>query len=130
MDQAGQLGLAAGIVAACAALGLARASFYRARRGMAQKAAFDRSRPAPARALNPAARAAVVEVPHQERFADLSVREVYAALLDEGRCLCSIATMYRLLRALGENRGLARLPGHHQRHRKSHRRRASESAAT
>ena len=37
-------------------------------------------------------------------LADLSVREVYATLLDEGRHLCSIATMYRLLRALGENR--------------------------
>src|SRR5580704_8038957 len=49
-------------------------------------------------------RAAVIEVLHQTRFADLSVREVYAALLDDGRYLCSIATMYRRLRALGESR--------------------------
>lgn len=35
---------------------------------------------------------------HSPRFVDLSPREVYATLLDEGRYLCSMSTMYRLLR--------------------------------
>lgn len=104
MGPAAELGLLVGIAVACAALGVARASFYRARRGLAQKVAANRTRPVPARALDAAERVAVIEVLHQERFADLSVREVYAGLLDDGRYLCSIATMYRLLRALGQSR--------------------------
>jgi len=110
-----ELGLMVGIVVACAALGVARASFYRARRGLAQKVVADRTRPVPLRALGVAERAAVIEVLHQERFADLSVREVYAGLLDEGRYLCSIATMYRLLRAMGESRE-RRAQRHHPRY--------------
>ena len=39
---------------------------------------------------------------HEQRFWDAAPASVYAALLDEGRYLCSIATMYRLLRAAGE----------------------------
>jgi putative transposase len=104
MGVATELGLVVGIAVACAVLGIARASFYRARRGLAQKVAAHHTRPVPARALEAAERAAVIELLHQQRFADRSVREVYAALLDEGRYLCSIATMYRLLRGLGESR--------------------------
>jgi len=36
------------------------------------------------------------------RFADQTPTEVYATLLDEGVCLCSIRTMYRILSAQGE----------------------------
>jgi putative transposase len=39
---------------------------------------------------------------HEQRFWDAAPASVYATLLDEGRYLCSIATMYRLLRAAGE----------------------------
>lgn len=104
MGPAAELGLLVGIAVACAALGVARASFYRARRRLATKVVANHPRRVPARALGATERAAVIEVLHQARFADLSVREVYAALLDDGRYLCSIATMYRLLRALGESR--------------------------
>ena len=104
MGLAAELGLLVGIAVACAALGVARASFYRAHRHAAANAVANHPRPVPARTLGANERAAVIEVLHQERFADLSVREVYAGLLDEGRYLCSIATMYRLLRALGESR--------------------------
>ena len=38
---------------------------------------------------------------HQERFWDTAPAGVYATLLDEGVYLCSVATMYRLLRAQG-----------------------------
>ncbi len=40
----------------------------------------------------------MLEVLHQDRFVDLAPVEVYAILLDEGRYLCSVSTMYRLLR--------------------------------
>jgi putative transposase len=39
---------------------------------------------------------------HQERFWDAAPATVYATLLDEGSYLCSVSTMYRLLRAHGE----------------------------
>jgi putative transposase len=39
---------------------------------------------------------------HRERFVDLAPASVWAALLDEGVYLCSIPTMYRLLREAGE----------------------------
>ena len=47
---------------------------------------------------------AVLEVLHSERFADQAPAEVYATLLDEGRYLCSIRTMYRILGEANEVR--------------------------
>jgi putative transposase len=44
----------------------------------------------------------VLEVLHAERFWDTAPAGVYATLLDEGSYLCSVATMYRLLRQRGE----------------------------
>ena len=41
---------------------------------------------------------------HSERFVDLAPAEIHAILLDEGVYLCSVSTMYRLLRARGEVR--------------------------
>jgi putative transposase len=46
----------------------------------------------------------VVEVLNSERFVDLAPREVYATLLDEGRYLCSVSTMYRILSERGQVR--------------------------
>ena len=51
----------------------------------------------------------------EERFADLAPAQVYATLLDEGRYLCSISTMYRILREhelVGERRRGHRRHGH------------------
>ncbi len=84
-----------GVVAACAALGVNRASFYRdraPRRALAP-------RPRPARALRDDERAAVLAVLDSERFADQAPAQIYAALLDEDTYLCSIRTMYRILAA-------------------------------
>ena len=39
---------------------------------------------------------------HSERFVDQAPASVYATLLDENRYLCSISSMYRLLRERGE----------------------------
>jgi putative transposase len=46
----------------------------------------------------------VLELLDSERFIDQPPREVYATLLEEGRFLCSIRTMYRILRERGELR--------------------------
>ncbi|MDQ2857858.1 MAG: DDE-type integrase/transposase/recombinase [Candidatus Eremiobacteraeota bacterium] len=48
-----------------------------------------------------------------DRFADLAPPQVFAQLLEEGVYLCSVSTMYRLLRAsdqIRERRRLARHP--------------------
>ena len=56
-----------------------------------------RPRPASPRALSPPEKEAVVEVLHSQRFVDKAPATVWAELLDEGRYLCSIRTMYRIL---------------------------------
>src|SRR5207237_5477003 len=72
------------IVAACRALRVPRATFYRSKQ----------PQPAPgrrqqARALSPLERSAVLDVLHEARFIDLAPAQIYAALLDEGRSHCS-----------------------------------------
>ena len=87
-----------GTVAACDALGVARASVYRRR----QPARPSAARPTPARALDPGERQAVLETLHSERFLDAAPAQVHATLLDEGTYLCSPRTMYRVLDTAGE----------------------------
>ncbi|MFD6065501.1 IS3 family transposase [Rhodococcus wratislaviensis] len=55
----------------------------------------------PVNKLSTLERRRVVEVLCSDRFVDRAPLEVYATLLDEGIYLCSVATMYRILR---ENR--------------------------
>ena len=91
MTAVAEMGALVTVAAVCAALGIARASYYRrpaAHRGAAQ---------GPARKLATLERAAVLEVLHEPRFADQAPAEVYATLLDESRYLCSERTMYRVL---------------------------------
>ncbi|KKK53560.1 hypothetical protein LCGC14_3093560, partial [marine sediment metagenome] len=91
-----------GARAACAALGLSRATWYRWRRP--QRVAPGKPRPTPARALSPAERQRLLDLLHSERFLDCAPAAVYAALLDEGVYLASERTMYRLLAAASELR--------------------------
>ncbi|MFG1954265.1 transposase [Micromonospora sp. NPDC048830] len=88
--------------------GIARASVVR-----------DRLRPTPARparrppanALSPAERDRVLQVLNSPEFVDAAPAQVYAALLDQGVYVGSIATMYRILgehRQVRERRRLAR----------------------
>jgi putative transposase len=49
---------------------------------------------------------------HGERFIDAAPPTVYATLLDEGRYLASVPTMYRVLRAAGEVRERRRQATH------------------
>ena len=83
--------------AACSAFGVSRSSFYRRRRPRESKAPTGASRPV-RRRLSAEERAAVLQTLNSERFADASASQVYATLLDEGVYLCSISTMYRILR--------------------------------
>ena len=114
-----------GVVGACEAVGVARASFYRQTgrsvttpvrpslrdEGAAGErselsvpgasAGVDRGHP---RALSPTERTAVLDVLHSPRFQDTAPATVYATLLDERVYLASERTMYRLLAAEGETR--------------------------
>jgi putative transposase len=89
-----------GVVAACAALGLCRATYYRAQ----QPPAPPKPRPRSHRALSDEQRAEVLAVLDSEEHADKAPAQVYAALLDDQRHLCSIRTMYRVLAASGQVR--------------------------
>jgi len=92
----------------CAALSVSRASYYRAQARVLSKTPGSecetRSRKASPRALSSAEQRAVLDLLHAPRFVDLSVPQVWATLLDEGRYLCSRSTMYRILEANGEVR--------------------------
>ena len=103
IDQAiAELAPVVGTKAACAAVGRSRATYYRHQRpgpGTPRPVRVPRAQP---RALAPAEQAAVRAELHSERFVDQAPPTVYATLLDEGRYLCSVSTMYRLLRAGGE----------------------------
>jgi putative transposase len=82
-----------GIVAACLALGVNRASFYRARKPKAPPA----PRPRPPRALGDDERAEVLATLDSDSFMDKAPAQVYAKLLEDGTYLCSTRTMYRVL---------------------------------
>ncbi len=105
LSAAAGLAVQVGVRAACTALGVARATFYRRRR---PKTGQRRPRPAPARALDAAERAEVFGVLCSPRCADRAPAEVYATLLDEGVYLCSERTMYR---RPGREGGGPRAPG-------------------
>jgi putative transposase len=100
MGLVGEVSPAVGIAAACDAVGLPRASYYRA---LAPKQGPARPPQTP-RKLSVEQQAEVLALLHEERFIDLAPTEVYAALLDEGRYICSIRTMYRVLAAHQEAR--------------------------
>lgn len=88
-----------GVAAACAALGVPRSAVYRARRPQAPAAVRPTPLPAQRRALSTDERETVRTTLNSPAFADCAVREVYAALLERDTYLCSVATMYRILRA-------------------------------
>ena len=112
-DQAiGELASVLGTRAACSALGWSRATYYRRHRKSPVPPRPSRERAPQPRALSTAERAEVLGVLHHERFVDQAPASIYANLLDEGRYLCSVPTMYRLLRAEGEVRERRRQATH------------------
>ena len=90
---------------ACRAVGRSRATHYRQHPRSPRPPSSPRPRPQPAkqsRALTEPERTADLEALRSKRFVDKAPTEIQAILLDEGTYLCSVATMYRLLRAHGE----------------------------
>jgi putative transposase len=110
MQAVAELGPRLGLAAACAAVGLPKATYYR--RLKPQPVLMKRTSH---RALGADERRGVLDVLNEQRFADLAPAEVYAALLDEGRYLCSERTMYRVLAengAVRERRDQLRHPAY------------------
>jgi len=88
-EQQGTLGVAP----VCQALAVPRATYYRWRKPTERVPAVRRV----PRALPPEEREQVLALLHDDRFVDLPPAEVYATLLDEGKYVCSVRTMYRIL---------------------------------
>lgn len=98
-----ELATKVGLARACDRLGLSRATVHRQGR---PKAAGAVQRTPPLK-LSEAERRVVLGELMSPRFVDRAPHQVYAILLDEGRYLCSVRTMYRLLaaaQAVGERR--------------------------
>ena len=93
MIAAEKLGRQVGVSQACEVLTVSRATLYRRRRP--KQKPIDRA-PSP-RALSTEERENVRQELYGDRFTDRSPYQIYAALLDEGRYLCSVRTMYRIL---------------------------------
>ena len=88
-EQQGTLGVAP----VCQALAVPRATYYRWRKPTERLPAVRRV----PRALPPEEREQVLALLHDDRFVDRPPAEVYATLLDEGKYVCSVRTMYRIL---------------------------------
>ncbi len=109
MAGARELTPALGAGAACRALGLWRGAPARhqallGRRAFVGPLARRAARPSPPLALDTQERQVLLDTLNGERFADTAPAAVYATLLDEGRYLGSVRTMYRLLAADGCSR--------------------------
>lgn len=102
MEAGASLGQTVGVRAACSALGLPRSSYYR---HIDPKPRPAQERPRPPLALTAQEREEVIDVLHSPRFVDASPRQVWATLLDDDqRHLCSVSTMYRILKGESELR--------------------------
>ena len=84
------------LITACKALNLPRASYYREIKDKPEDC--EPVKRTSARALSEPEREHVLKVLTSPRFVDVSPYQVYAELLDEDVYLCSVSTMYRLLR--------------------------------
>ena len=91
-----------GTAGACRGSGKARATHYR--RCQPARLGPPRPRSSPANALTEEETAELLALLRSARFVDLAPAQVWATVLDEGRYLASISTMYRVLRACDEVR--------------------------
>lgn len=103
MDLVAQRDACLSVIVACVALGLSRATLYRARRP-APPPAPAKPRPSPPRRLSDEERQRILDILHSPEFADQPPAEVFATLLGRGEYVGSIRTMYRVLAAAGEVR--------------------------
>jgi putative transposase len=102
-----------GVLPLCEAMGLPRASLYRRMHKVSAGAEWSRAaRPRAALALSEPERQEVLDLLHSDQFRDLPPTQVYPILLDEGRYLCSVRTMYRLLAQQNEVHERRRVTSH------------------
>jgi len=102
MEAAKGLSESVGTVQACDALGVPRSSYYRY---FSMEAPTDShtARRTSHRALSHEERETILDTLHSPRFVDKSPAQVFATLLDQDdEYLCSIRTMYRILKENGE----------------------------
>jgi len=97
---------------ACVLVGRARATHYRHARGPVHGPRQARVVPANGQALSEGERAAVLTLINTPGYADLSIGQIWARELDEGRYLCSASTMYRIARHAGQSRERRRQATH------------------
>lgn len=96
----------------CEAADISRSTLRRRLHGTPARLQSAIPRPRSRRALSDQERAEALALMHSERFADRTPATIHATLLDEGRYLCSVSTMYRLLRANEEVRERRRVARH------------------
>ena len=111
-----ELAPAVGVTAACLALGVSRAGFYRRQQPPRVRKAPAIRRASP-RALTQLERQGIRDVLNSERFVDQAPAQIQTALLDEGVYHCSTRTMYRILddaHEVRERRNLLRHPHYHK----------------
>ncbi len=99
-----------GTRAAASLTGMSRATAARAKRSPAAPSPAPAA--APANRLSPAERGELLAVLNSDEFVDQPPLQVYATLLERGRYLCSVSTMYRILRRHGEVRERRRQATH------------------
>ena len=98
MSIAASLAHDVGVSTACDALDVPRSSFYRWQQPKEKEPSPRR----PPLALSYEERTEVLAILHDDRFVDKAPQEIYAALLDEEKYICSTRTMYRILEKEGE----------------------------
>lgn len=87
--------------ALCDSLEISRATLYRRNKGNPQNTAGHSKKPH--NALDAAQRQEILNLLHSERFVDSTPYQVFYTLLDEGKYISSIRTMYRVLFEAGES---------------------------
>jgi putative transposase len=88
--------------AACDLTGAVRST--RQRKAKPPRCGPPRPRPRPVNGLTDLEQGVVLGVLRSPEFCDMSPTQIWAHLLDQGRYLCSVSTMYRLLRSVNECR--------------------------
>ena len=95
-----------GLAGACVAMRIQRSAVYRDRARRCRLGAAATAvgqRPRPPLAFSDIERSRLLECLYSNRFVDCAPRSVYATLLDEGRYLGSVRTMYRVLHAKAQS---------------------------
>lgn len=104
MAVAQELALDVPVRVACHSLGVAPSTFYRMQQPTPALPRAERVRPKPPNALSEQEQSEIRAVLNSPEYADLSVPQAYTKLLDQGRYLASVRTMYRVLDEHGEVR--------------------------